>query len=66
MGLYTRRGHWIIAGEGDRPGRCLRCGAELNLVLPQPIEIFVAAAKAFVKIHLKCKEIPGEGNGKKD
>ena len=48
------RGWWIVAGEGDRPGKCLTCGAMLNLVLPQPIEIFLAATRAFVKVHLRC------------
>ena len=48
------KGWWIVTGAGDRPGRCLTCGEKMNLILPQPIPIFVAASREFVKIHLRC------------
>lgn len=60
-------GWWIVAGKGDRPGKCLTCGAVLHLQLPQPIPIFVAAANAFVKIHLRCgppRETAAQRQGK--
>ena len=51
----SRRTDWIVVGGS--PGEssyCTRCGEGLRLYLPVRIEIFVAAAKAFVKIHSKC------------
>ena len=54
------KGWWIVTGAGDRPGRCRTCGEELNLILPQPIPIFVAASREFVKIHLRCGPPPGD------
>jgi hypothetical protein len=55
-----QKGWWIVAGESDRPGKCLTCGEELRLQLPQPIEVFLAASKAFVRVHLRCGP-PREG-----
>jgi hypothetical protein len=48
---------WIVVGDGEAPGECLRCGAVLGISLPMPMEMWVAAAKAFVKIHAKCKKV---------
>ncbi len=48
---------WVQCG--GKPGEvafCGRCGKGLSLSLPIRIEIYVAASKAFLKIHSKCKE----------
>ncbi len=50
---------WVVLG--GKPGEvafCERCGKGLNLVMPIEIGIFVAASKAFEKIHRKCQ--PGK------
>jgi hypothetical protein len=47
---------WVVVGDGDCPGLCLRCGKKLHLPLPQPLTVWVAAARAFVKIHSRCVE----------
>lgn len=49
---------WVVAGgKQGEIGYCKRCGDGLTLGGgPVPIEVFVAASKAFVKVHLRCKE----------
>lgn len=49
---------WIVTGaDGANPGECLRCGARMNIPLPQNLRVWCAAAQAFVKVHAKCKEV---------
>lgn len=55
-----RKGDWIVVRQGDLAGECLRCGDKLNLPLPMLVDVWVAAAKAFCKLHMNCKEKPEE------
>jgi hypothetical protein len=49
---------WVVIGESPtRLGKCLRCGAVLNIEPPQPLGVWCEAAMAFVKIHARCKEV---------
>jgi len=49
---------WVVAGgKPGEVGYCTRCGEGLVLGT-QPVDIFLAASKAFVKLHSKCK--PGK------
>lgn len=48
----------IVGGKPGESGWCTRCGEGLNLNMPQRIEVFVAASKAFVRAHAHCK--PGQ------
>jgi hypothetical protein len=50
----VKKGSWIVMGEGDHPAKCLRCGEYLHLPLPQHMEVFIAASRAFLKVHEKC------------
>lgn len=55
--MPTRSRPWIVTGtDGKNPGECLRCGAKMNIPLPQNLTVWCAAAAAFVKVHSKCKE----------
>jgi hypothetical protein len=48
---------WIVyTGDSEYPGQCDRCGKRLHLPLPQPLNVFIAASKAFVSLHRHCKE----------
>lgn len=56
-----RAGEWVKivmanqSVEEPRPhGHCTRCGDRLVIVLPIPVEVFVAMTKAFVKMHKRC------------
>lgn len=33
---------------------CLHCGARYPMHLPAPVDVFVAASDAFVKLHAAC------------
>ena len=53
-----KMGEWVVSG-GPHPGdigHCTRCGEVLNMKLPLPFEVVIAAAKAFVKAHSRCVE----------
>jgi hypothetical protein len=57
--MATPKVDWVVTG--GKPGEvayCTRCGEGLTLSMPQRIEVFVGASKAFVKCHAKCP--PGE------
>lgn len=48
---------WVVMGGG--PGEsayCKRCGVALRIELPVHIEVWAAAADAFVKVHARCKD----------
>lgn len=47
---------WVVFvfGENEYPIQCYRCGGKLHLPLPQPVAVFVAAAKAFARLHKDC------------
>lgn len=51
---------WIVVSNGGSQGKCLRCGDQFNLQLPVLLEVWVAAADAFVKAHSRC--MPKEPN----
>lgn len=46
---------WCVFDCKDKRVKCRRCGEQLNLLLPQPITIFVAASNAFCKLHKHCR-----------
>lgn len=52
---------WIIAHDGSQGENayafeCLRCGQKQRFVVPIAVDIWLAAAKAFEKMHKGCKE----------
>lgn len=50
-----KKGSWVVmGGKSGEVGYCTRCGDGLKLNMPQHIEVFAAAAKAFVRIHSTC------------
>ena len=54
---------WIIVHDGTRDEdayamECLRCGEKQRFALPINVTVYYAAARAFEKIHAKCKEKP--------
>ncbi len=54
-----KRGSWVVTGGA--PGEaayCTRCGQGLRLGLPAAVDVFLAASKAFVKVHSRCE--PGQ------
>lgn len=55
--MKTQKTPWVVMGgsEGEI-GHCTRCGDGLSINLPQPIPIVVAASRAFVKIHARCRD----------
>jgi len=51
---------WIIANDGSRGEKaymieCLRCGATQPFSTPIPVDYWVSVAKAFEKIHKRCR-----------
>ncbi len=52
---------WVVAYDGTK-GRdaymmkCTRCGAEQRFTLPIAVNVYVAAGKAFEKMHKNCEE----------
>jgi hypothetical protein len=58
-GRRERKGDWVLAGGAPgESAHCTRCGEGLRLSTPLRIEIFLAASKAFVKCHSRCR--PGK------
>jgi hypothetical protein len=49
------RSEHVVAADGGKTYRCLRCGAEAHVELPMEISVWIAAAAAFVKSHTCCK-----------
>ena len=54
-----KRAEWVIVHDGTKGMdaymlECLRCGAKQRFVLPMSVDAWVAAAKAFEKIHKRC------------
>jgi len=45
----------IVFVAGDNLFECKNCGMTYKPALPAPMDIFVAACNAFVKIHKDCK-----------
>lgn len=55
---------WIIAHDGTKGAdsymlECLRCGQKQRVVPPIAIDVYVATAKAFSKIHRHCRKASG-------
>jgi len=46
-------------GKGGRLG-CLHCGQNYTAALPAPVDIVIAAGKAFEKAHVRCRK-PASG-----
>lgn len=56
-----KKAEWIIAHSSSKGPdayalECLRCGYKQRFACPIPVEIWVAAAKAFLKMHKGCEE----------
>lgn len=49
---------WIVYKYDVTPNefRCERCGARYAMATPAPIDVMIAAMKAFAKPHKRCKE----------
>jgi hypothetical protein len=45
---------WVVFDCKTGLATCQHCGEALNLPLPQPISVFVAASEAFRKLHEGC------------
>ena len=61
MKTKEKTGDWIIAHDGTKGAdaymtECLRCGNMQRFTLPISVDVYVAAATEFVRIHSKCKE----------
>ena len=57
----TAQGWVILGGKVGDLGYCKRCDGSLQMNLPQPLYLVVAAMKAFAKMHGKCAPKPVEG-----
>lgn len=56
-----KRTEWIVAHDGSKGAdaymlECLRCGRKQRFVVPIAVDIWIAASKAFQKMHGHCKE----------
>ena len=54
---------WIVAKQGDLSFECRRCGARDAVELPASVTVWVAAARAFEKLHRSCKPKPDQRAG---
>jgi hypothetical protein len=57
--VKTKRADWIIAHDATKGVdaymlECLRCGTKQRFALPIAVDIWIAATKAFKKIHKRC------------
>ena len=60
MKTKQKRADWIIAHDCTKGAdaymlECLRCGTKQRFVLPIAMDIWIAATKAFQKIHGRCE-----------
>ena len=46
---------WIVVRQEGLTFECKRCGARDALQLPASIPVWLAAARAFEKVHRRCK-----------
>jgi len=44
-----------VAEQNGARLRCLMCGEIVVLTLPMPVDVWCAAAKAFAKLHARCR-----------
>lgn len=49
---------WVMAIDNGAGARCERCEATFHIELPCPVPVWVAAMRAFVKLHSRCAEKP--------
>jgi hypothetical protein len=47
---------WVVFDSSIGKAVCRRCKQQLEMELPQPLSVFVAATKAFCKLHKNCEE----------
>lgn len=52
--MTTRSTDHITMGDGMRL-QCMHCGVTYTPALPAPIDVMLAASKAFSKTHARCK-----------
>ena len=56
-GTRAPKGDWVkIGGSPGEVAHCTRCGEGLRMSLPIRVEVFTAAANAFTKCHIGCRE----------
>ena len=48
------RAPWVLAKTGGG-GECTRCGERFEMKLPLPVDVWVAAVDAFVRLHERCE-----------
>ncbi len=52
---------WVILGGGPgEAAHCTRCGKGLQSAFPIDASVFIAASKAFTKLHRTCKPVHKE------
>lgn len=58
MSAKKRDAAWVLPGGKKRGavGHCTRCGSELRMYFPCELSVVIAAMKAFVAVHRRCKE----------
>ena len=54
-GYGQLKADWIVIGGQYDHATCTRCGEKLLLDLPCVIHLWVAAGKAFIRIHKRCR-----------
>ena len=60
MSTTTKR-DWIVmndatAGDLAYAMKCLRCGDVQKVALPISIDVYVAGARAYSRMHVKCRK----------
>ena len=61
---------WIVTHDGSGgddayAAACKRCGAVQRFAMPMALPVYIAAAKAFLKMHRNCKPRPDPPSGPK-
>ncbi len=46
----------IVTYEKDLGFRCLNCGMKQTMSLPVDLDVYLAAGKAFIEVHKRCKK----------
>lgn len=52
---------WVVCHDGTGGDdaysvKCLRCGDKQRFASPINVDVYIAAVKAFSKLHSRCKE----------
>lgn len=52
----ARECDWVVTCSHGSGAECLRCHGTVTLPLPMALSVWLAAVKAFLKLHRGCKE----------